>query len=183
MYVNILVILNANELSLMLFFSIFTLRHQEEAKKVKPITFTSRKSFFFGESGFLTQGSFLFIFFWGKNTQTRCRDFGTRPRRSISLGYSLFKFNWQSSKGSKLWSQVIFLFIIAVSLFPWFLFHFYGNIWLNGFNFPAKRLRKKTGAQTTFPRLLFFLSIGCSKYSNFPAKRLRKIRMRRFFFF
>ena len=120
----------------------------------------------------------------GKNTQTRCRDFATRPRRSIV--YSLFKFNWQSSKGSKLWSQVIFLFIIAVSFVSMIL------IWLNSFTFPAKRLKKKTGAQTTFPRFLCekficSVSIGCSKYSNFPAKRLRKIqapkiRMRRFFF-
>ena len=120
MYVNIPVILNANELSLMLFFlccfSVYLLWGiKTKQRKPSPSPSLQGNPSSSANLVFKSRQLFIIFFFLGKNTQTRCRDFGTRPRRSISLGYSLFKFNWQSSKGSKLWSQVIFLFIIAVS--------------------------------------------------------------------
>ena len=115
MYVNILVILNANELSLMLCFSYVVFQYiyfeaSRRSKESQAHHLHFKEILLLRRIWFLNQGSFLFIFFLGKNTQTRCRDFATRPRRSISLGYSLFKFNWQSSKGSKLWSQNNFSF-------------------------------------------------------------------------
>ena len=143
MYVNILVILNANELSLMLFFlccfSVYLLWGiKTKQRKSSPSPSLQGNPSSSANLVFNSRWLFIYLFFFlGKNTQTRCRDFATRPRRSIV--YSLFKFNWQSSKGSKLWSQVIFLFIIAVSFVSMIL------IWLNSFNFPAKRLRKKYG--------------------------------------
>ena len=47
---------------------------------------------------------------------------------------------------------------------------------LNIFNFPAKKLRKNTGAVITHASFLFVHSVSdiCSVVANFPAKRLRK---------
>ena len=47
---------------------------------------------------------------------------------------------------------------------------------LNIFNFPAKKLRKNTGAAITHAPFMFIHSVSniCSIVVNFPAKRLRK---------